>query len=149
MLEMATTLPKSIHTDFLSDITRYRGNGDYVLTSTDVHVWSVKVPDHFNDLFKEYRSVLSNGEFNKAKAFHWEEDYRSYLTGRIVLRVLFSKYLRKPLRDIRFDAASGKPTISSQSQLKYNLSYAGKYILISISLGETGIDIENIKQNFD
>lgn len=146
---MAINLSSKIHTDFASNITWSRDNGDYALTARDVHVWSVKVPDHFNDLFKHYRSVLSHEEFEKAKAFHWEENYRSYLAGRIVLRILFSKYLGKPLSAIRFDTGRGKPAISSSSQLKYNLSYAGKHILISIGLDETGVDIESIRQNFD
>src|SRR5699024_593296 len=114
-----------IHTNFLANITWTRDNGDYALTSRDVHVWNIKVPDHFNDLFRNYRSILSHHEINKAKAFHWEENYRSYLTGRIVLRLLFSSYLAKPLSDIGFNTLSGKPSIISENQLKYNLSYAG------------------------
>lgn len=144
-----TPLSSKIKSDYNPNITWNRDNGEYVLTSKDVHVWNIKVPDHFSDLFKGYRSILDREEFNKAKAFHWEEDFKSYLTGRIVLRILFSKYLAKPLCDIRFNLENGKPSIFSKTQLKYNLSYASKYILISISLCETGIDIENIKQNFD
>src|SRR5690606_24424041 len=91
----------------------------------------------------------NNQEFLKAQRFYWEEDFRSYLTGRIALRILLSKYLSKSIADIRFNEEAKKPTIFSNSALKYNLSYAGKYILISIGLCETGIDVECINPDLD
>ncbi len=146
---MGTTFSSKIHSALYPNVMWIKGNKDYILKTTDVHVWSIKVPDNFCDLFKEYRFVLNQEELYKAKAFYWEKDFRSYLTGRIVLRILLSKYLSQSINDIRFDQKSKKPGIISQTPLKYNLSYAGTHILISIGLCETGIDIENVKQNFD
>lgn len=146
---MIQTLPSKISSKYFSDIDWKKGSREYNLKHTDVHVWNVKVPNHFNDLFREYRSVLNYEEFYKAKAFYWEEDFRSYLTGRIVLRVLLSNYLCKPITDIRFNLEAKKPAIVSNTPLKYNLSYAGKYILISIGLCETGIDVECINRDLE
>lgn len=146
---MTLTFSPEIHSGFKSNISWKEDEGEYTLTTTNVHVWNIEVPEHFHSLFKEYRSILNHEEYYKAKTFHWEDDFKSYLTGRIVLRILLSKYLTKPISDIRFNHESGKPSIFSSIPLKYNLSYAGKYILISIGLCETGIDVENIKQNFD
>src|SRR5690606_10657509 len=119
-----------IHSYFDSNIVWKKNIAEYVLQPTEIHVWNIKVPEHFCDLFREYRSILNNQEFFKAQRFHWEEDFRSYLTGRIVLRLLLSKYLGKSLSDIRFDLDSRKPAIITKTPLKYNLSYGGKHILI-------------------
>src|SRR5690606_6179404 len=146
---MIATLSSEIHSGFDPNITWNKGIEKYNLKPSDVHIWNIKVPNHFNDLFREYRSILNHEEFYKAKAFYWEEDFRSYLTGRIVLRILLSKYLSKSINDIKFNSEIKKPAIISSTSLKYNLSYAGKYILISIGLCETGIDVEEVKQNFD
>src|SRR5690606_22082384 len=100
-----------IHSYLDSNIVWNKRTIEYVLKPTDIHVWNIKVPDHFCDLFKEYRSILNNQEFYKAQRFHWEEDFRSYLTGRIILRILLSKYLGKSLTDIRFNSESKKPEI--------------------------------------
>src|SRR5690606_6487141 len=134
---------------FDPNITWANGSKVYALGATDVHVWKIKVLDHFSDLFKEYRAILNHDEFHKAKSFYWEEDFKSYLTGKIVLKILLSKYLSKPISEIQFNIESKKPSIISSTSLKYNLSYAGTYILISIGLCETGIDIESINPNLD
>jgi len=146
---MIQTLPLKIHSDYNPNINWEKGGRDYNLHSTDAHIWTVRVPNNFNNLFREYRSILSEEEFFKAKAFYWEQDFKRYLTGRIVLRILLSKYLVKSINDIRFDLTSRKPTIFSNTPLKYNLSYAGDLISISIGLCETGVDIEFINPDLD
>lgn len=146
---MIQTISSQVRSEFYSNIVWNKGISNYTLAPSDVHVWNIKVPNYFNDLFREYRSVLNQEEFYKAKAFYWEDDFKSYLTGRIVLRILLSRYLSKSISDIRFNPEAKKPAIISHTPLKYNLSYAGKYILISIGLCETGIDIESINHSLD
>lgn len=143
----AKDLP-TIHSQFHLNIEWEKSESKYTLNSQDVHVWKIKVPEHFCHLLKEYRSVLTKNEFLKAQKFYWEKDFRSYITRRIILRILLSQYLNVPASQIQFDPAKGKPSIISAQPLKYNLSCSGVYILISIGRCETGVDIENINDDF-
>lgn len=142
--------PIEIQTQFIPSII-WQKNDSIADTDLDntVHIWKIKVPEHFCSLFKEYRHILNSKEYEKAKNFHWEDDFRSYLTGRMVLRILLSKYLDISALDIEFGASGTKPTIHKNDNLKFNLSYSGEYILISLSKTETGVDIEKINPKFD
>src|SRR5690606_21480221 len=95
--------PIEIRTQFIPTISWQRNDSiaDTDLANT-VHIWRIKVPEHFCILFKEHRHILNSREYEKAKRFHWEDDFRSYLTGRIVLRVLLGKYLNVPAEKIEF-----------------------------------------------
>lgn len=142
--------PVEIRTQFNSSIIWQKNEaiGDTDLAET-VHVWKVKVPEHFCSLFKEHRHILNPQEYEKAKRFHWEDDFRSYLTGRMVLRILLSKYLDIDAQNIEFGTERKKPAIKNDRSLKFNLSYSGEYILISLARTETGVDIEKINPKFD
>ena len=142
--------PIEIHTQFIPTIDWQKNEAieDTNLTET-VHIWKVKVPEHFCSLFKDYRQILNDKEFARAKRYHCEDDFRSYLTGRMVLRILLSKYLNLAAETIEFSTAAKKPTIVNDQSIKFNLSYSGEYILISLSKTETGIDIEKINTKFD
>lgn len=142
--------PIEIRTQFSSSIN-WRKNEAFADTdlADTVHVWKVKVPEHFCSLFKEHRHILNPQEYEKAKRFHWEDDFRSYLTGRMVLRILLSKYLDISAQNVEFRTQRKKPIITNDPSLKFNLSYSGEYILISLSRTETGVDIEKINTKFD
>jgi len=142
--------PIEIQTEFISTINWQKNDAiDDIDLTNSAHIWKVKVPEHFCSLFKEYRHILNDGEYEKAKRYHWEDDFRSYLTGRMVLRILLSKYLSIPAETMEFETNGKKPIISNDKSLKFNLSYSGEYILISLSKTETGIDIEKINPKFD
>lgn len=142
--------PIEIRTQFIPSIDWQKNEAidDTDLTNT-VHVWKVKVPEHFCSLFKEHRHILNSKEYEKAKRFHWEDDFRSYLTGRMVLRILLSKYLNITAGSIEFGTAGKKPIINNEPSFKFNLSYSGEHILISLSQTETGADIEKVNPKFD
>lgn len=144
------TEPIEIQTQYIPNINWQKNDSiaDTDLVS-NVHIWKIKVPEHFCTLFKEHRHILSTKEYEKAKRFHWEDDFRSYLTGRMVLRILLSKYLDIPAINIEFGTTGTKPIVQKNHNLKFNLSYSGEYILISLSQTESGIDIEKINPKLD
>lgn len=142
--------PIEIRTQFIPSIDWQKNEAfeDNDLTDA-VHIWKIKVPEHFCSLFKEHRHILNDREYEKAKRYHWEDDFRSYLTGRIVLRILLSKYLSLTAANIEFGTFGKKPIMLNDQRIKFNLSYSGEYILISLAQEETGIDIEKINPKFD
>jgi len=122
---------------------------NYDLELNDVHVWKILISDHFHKLFKDYKFILNEQELNRAKRYHSKQDFQRYLTGRITLRILLGKYLGLQAASIPFDFEYKKPTTGLKNSLKFNLSYSNEYIVISMSLNETGIDIEKIDTCLD
>jgi len=139
----------NIQSESLPNVFWENYGDDSKLSSKDVHIWKIKISEHFNSLFKNYRFVLSEGEYKKAKKFYWEKDCKRYLTSRIILRKLLAKYLNKPAASLDFNSKDLKPCVVSELQLKYNLSYSGEYILIAIARCEIGVDIEESDPNFE
>lgn len=138
-----------IRNSFLANLSLSKEVANFTLNRQEVHIWKISVQDNFHDLFKKYRFILNREEFAKAKAFHWVGDVRSYLTSRIVQRVLFGKYLSESPPTIQFVNKKGKPSLIAKVPFRYNLSYTDKIIVISVGLCESGIDIERIRHNFD
>jgi len=146
---MTTKNSLTIHTCFFPEVSWKNNELDYKLNIDEIHVWRIRVSEHFSDLFKEHRTILNKHDLDKASRFYWEEDFKSFLTGRIVLRILLGRYLNIAADKIEFDLTTNKPAIVPADLAKYNLSYSGDYILISISLLETGIDVEKVSSKFD
>ena len=118
------------------------------LDSFNIHVWSIEFHDHFQELFKRFRNLISPEEYDKAKKLYWANDFKRYLSGRIVLRILLGRYLACSPEEITFNSHNGKLCLSG-SPLKFNLSYTEGHIFISFGLCEMGIDIEQVKSHFD
>jgi 4'-phosphopantetheinyl transferase len=108
-----------------------------------VHVW--KVPVIPNDL-----SLLTDPEKALAYRFRFESDKNRFAMGRQVLRQLLSKYLNvKPLDIIIDQKDRKKPVISDPlTDIHFNISHSGEWVLIGISRKELGIDIEKIDPEF-
>lgn len=118
------------------------------LDSSNVHVWSIEYLEHFQELFKSFRYLVSLDEFEKTKRLYRANDFKRYITGRIILRILLGKYLERDPSGISFSSKNGKLRLLG-SPLKFNLSYSDKHIFISFGFCDTGIDIELIKRDFD
>jgi 4'-phosphopantetheinyl transferase len=109
----------------------------------DVHVWKFLVIQ--TDL-----SLLTGHEKALANQFRFDEDKCRFAVGRQALRHLLSKYLNvKPL-DIGIDHKDlKKPVISYPlTDIHFNISHSGEWVLIGISRKELGIDIEKIDPEF-
>lgn len=137
----------TIHSTTLATIDLNEDTTGLKLDSSHVHVWSIEFPKHFHELFKSYRYLIGHDEFDRAKRLHWADDFKRYLTGRIVLRILLGRYLALHPSEILFGSDNGK-FCSMNIPLKFNLSYSHKHIFISFGHCETGIDIELIKHDF-
>jgi 4'-phosphopantetheinyl transferase len=109
-----------------------------------VHVW--KFPVIRTDL-----CLLTSSEKEFAARFRLEEDRFRFATGREALRLLLSKYLSAPPMEIIIAADKNrKPFISSPpSDIYFNVSHSGDWVLIAFTGAELGIDIEKKDPDFD
>jgi 4'-phosphopantetheinyl transferase len=108
-----------------------------------LHVWKFPViPTNL--------SLLTGPEKSLANQFRFEADKFRFAVGRQALRFLLSKYLgTKPL-GIDFDHRDRKKPviIYPVTDIHFNISHSGEWVLIGISRKELGIDIEKMDPVF-
>jgi 4'-phosphopantetheinyl transferase len=137
-----------IRSKYDHNITWSTRKSDTILEQNKIHIWSVRVCEHFHDLFRRYRFLLREDDFDRIKNLYRADDVKKYLTSRIILRILAGRYLSLPPTRISFCSREGKPSLLGVP-LKFNLSYTKKTVLISFGMCETGVDIEEVKPDFD
>src|SRR5690606_31663161 len=93
-------------------INRSDERGLLKLDSSTIHVWNICFHEHFQELFKRFRSLISHDDYEKAKRLYRANDFKRYLTGRIVLRLLLGRYLACDSSNIDFAYFNGKPYIA-------------------------------------
>jgi 4'-phosphopantetheinyl transferase len=108
-----------------------------------VHVW--KFPVSGFDF-----SLLTKSEKEFTGRFRFEGDRNRYATGRQALRTVLSKYLTVSPGEVGIsDQRNQKPyIISPSSQIQFNISHSGEWVLIALANLELGVDIEKINPEF-
>jgi 4'-phosphopantetheinyl transferase len=109
----------------------------------DIHIWkfpAIKVNSPF----------LTSSENNIASRFRLEDDRNRFTVGRHALRLLLSEYLSVGPSEISISSEIGKkPFVSNpSSEIHFNMSHSGNWILIAFAKNELGIDIEKIDFDF-
>jgi len=124
------------------------------LGAAAVHVWRIRL-DQSPAMVESFRQLLAADERVRANRFHFEKDRRHFIVARGGLRKLLERYLGIAAADLRFAYADhGKPflapgTFGSRAPLKFNLAHSGSLAVYAFtSLGEIGIDLEQIKPEF-
>jgi 4'-phosphopantetheinyl transferase len=109
-----------------------------------VHVW--KFPATSMDF-----SLLSPEEKQVADRFRMEGDRIRFCVGRQALKILTSKYLLVRPSDISIASYRGKKpfVFNPVSNIHFNISHSGEWVLIALALDEPGIDVEKINPDFD
>jgi 4'-phosphopantetheinyl transferase len=120
------------------------------LPEKTIHVWYCNF-DLNRDKVEYYSSLLSEDEKQKASRFKFKKDEVCYIISRGILRLLIGSYLRINPKDLNFKYTSfGKPFLTFENQLKFNVSHSGKMATFAFFQGtEIGVDIERIKDDFD
>lgn len=88
--------------------------------------------------------LLSEAERAKANRFRFEHDARRYRASHTALRQLLSQESGVPARDLQFvEGRFGKPRLSANHPLHFNMSHSGRWALIGLSAtAPIGVDIE-------
>jgi 4'-phosphopantetheinyl transferase len=112
--------------------------------TVDVWVIPVRASD---SVLSEFEAVLSQDELARAARFRFEHLRRSFLVTHGAQRLLLGRYLRIAPANIRFIySATGKPSISETSNIRFNLSHSGDLALLAVTLDcDLGIDVEQTR----
>ncbi|MGB5418188.1 4'-phosphopantetheinyl transferase family protein [Algibacter sp.] len=125
-------------------------NNDFSLTLNQTQIWFINF-DISEQEIASLNNFLSEDEILKASKFRFQKDKKSSIITRGVLRLLSSKYLNTKPGEIKFKYGEfGKPEFDLDTEIKFNVSHSGNMAVIGFVLNDDiGIDIEEIKSNFD
>ena len=121
------------------------------LERDDVHIWSVSSVIDAERLAHIGR-VLSPDEWDRARRYHFERDYRSFVVRRSALRELLARYCSRQPNAIKFSSGpNGKPGLCDpESLIRFSVSHSGERILFGFSYKyEIGVDIEFVRRDLD
>ena len=89
---------------------------------------------------------ISCEKYNRINKFHRFEDVQRSLIGDIVIRYLLCKRLKIENNKIVFGVnAYGKPYLMNYTDIHFNISHSGKWVVGCVDIFPVGIDIEQIK----
>jgi len=119
------------------------------LESGTVHVWRIAL-DQPDESLKRFRRTLEPDELNRAGRFHFEKHRRHFIVARGFLRSVVARYLETQPEALRFSyGAYGKPELTSEHVLRFNLSHSHEVALLAVTLdAELGVDVEHIRADF-
>jgi len=119
---------------------------DLGLTAHQVDIWRVCL-DLSTDLLLALSANLSTDELRRAERFHFQADKTHFIAAHGCLRYILTRYLPLEPHQLRFSAnAYGKPCLSPERGLDFNLSHSKDIALIAITLNRrVGVDIEHIR----
>jgi 4'-phosphopantetheinyl transferase len=107
-----------------------------------------RIPSPLPPSFREScLALLTDEESARFRRFSHIPSAEMYLAARWFSKTLLSGLIRRPPESIRFSyGEGGKPYLSDEEHLFFNVSHsAGVIAFISSDKGETGVDVEEVK----
>ena len=118
----------------------------------EVHVWLAR-PDDVTDADKlqQYQSLLSAGERERYRRFHFDRDRHHYLVAHALLRTVLSAYVDIDPSYWQFSSNQhGRPEISAPDiapPLRFNLTHTTGLVACVVTLEvDCGIDVERLSR---
>lgn len=120
------------------------------LNTNQVDVWRVSL-NNLPDSVQSAESTLSDDESQGATRFRFDADRHRFTVSHIALRDVLSRYLHIEPGEINFTVGEyGKPVITSNLKLDFNLSHSGDYALIAVAREhKVGVDVELFRDNME
>jgi 4'-phosphopantetheinyl transferase len=140
-------LGETLHMPFRSDVNQgplLRLDG--ILPDDEVHVWHIEL-EPWEQAIDPLYETLNAEERERASRFKFPAPQNQFVISRALLRQALGRYLHIEARDIRFSTtANGKPELSGNAELQFNLSHTTGVTAIAITRDRrVGIDVERIK----
>lgn len=133
--------------------TQFEPDSGLRLAENEVHLWRIEL-DAVAPAESRWRSFLSSDEIMRADRFHFARDRQTFTAARACLRILLGRYSTCDPRALRFVYGKwDKPSLDrpqAPGEIQFNISHSGKKAVITIARGrEVGVDIEQVRDNFD
>jgi len=112
-----------------------------------VDVWRVYIPLYKHQT-AHFLNLLQPDEIARANRYVQEKDRARFIISRAALRVIVSRYIDQPARDISFGSGPNKKPFIVGADLRYNVSHSANWVLIAIAKTDVGVDTETIDSSF-
>ena len=114
------------------------------LYSGEIHLWRFALKEA-QDL-QSAAKILAEKELLRANRIRSVTTRRKWITGRVFLRMVLSKYLDLDASQIMLKTTElGKPYLPVSKGLEFNLSHAGGWVLVAVAYGRpVGVDVEKM-----
>jgi 4'-phosphopantetheinyl transferase len=121
------------------------------LPYNEVHIWQADL-DPMDWPENRNLGLLSVDEYERAGRFQFARDRNRFMTGRQLLRILLSAYLKADLKGVSFHySPNGKPSLANgpdASEIRFNVSHSDSMALFGFVRGrELGVDVERIQRD--
>jgi 4'-phosphopantetheinyl transferase len=115
-----------------------------------VDVWRISLTD-LPDSVQGAEFSLSAEESQRASRFRFDADRQRFITSHTALRDILSSYLNCPQEQINFTVGEyGKPSVTSDLNLDFNLSHSGDFALIAVARRhKVGVDVEHFRLDLE
>jgi 4'-phosphopantetheinyl transferase len=120
------------------------------LAPNEIHVWRIALdapPAEAAGL----RTLLSDGERDRAARFHFERDRTRFIVAHAALRTLLAHYLGAEAHPDAFHPGpNGKPALAAGASLRFNLAHSRDLALVALTTGrEIGVDLEAVDERVE
>jgi len=118
------------------------------LPADEVHVW-ITEPEAIEDprLLEAYLGLLSPGERDKQRRFHFERHRRQYLVSHALVRLTLSRYVPVEPQAWSFVTNEyGCPRVAGEGSpwLRFNLSHTEGMAMVAVARDvDVGVDVED------
>jgi len=121
-----------------------------IIPRNELQVWFASVRELGTET-EEYFSCLSSTEQQRARHFRFDKDRMTYVLGKYMIRGLLARALFVRPQQIEFVFNKyGKPTLSSDSGVSFNLAHAGEFVVCALAADrDIGVDIEAERTDID
>ena len=111
-------------------------------------LWLVEIEKEISICRANYLHLLSPAELEKSYRFKKASDSDRYVVTRVIVRLILSGYVDLKPENLQFlTNQAGKPELAAGPY--FNVSHAGKFVVLACSPAPVGIDIEFINPEFD
>lgn len=123
------------------------------LSDDEVHVWRIDLAG-VAPAESRWQVILSPDELARASRFHLAQDRQYFTATRALLRTLLGSYVGcDPGRLTFLYSNTNKPSLGSAHSrvpVEFNVSHSGSKALLAFARKrEVGVDVEQIRNNFD
>jgi 4'-phosphopantetheinyl transferase len=113
---------------------------DYQLQRERIDIWQFSL----RNLPINARKLLNEEEQIRARRFHFQRHQRRFIIARAMMRTVLANYLDEKPMNLSFSYnPQGKPFLTHDCQIEFNLSHSGDLALLAV--GQTfplGVDLE-------
>ncbi|WP_165501361.1 4'-phosphopantetheinyl transferase family protein [Pedobacter psychrodurus] len=111
------------------------------------NIFRINFEHYYKKSFFQINEILSPQEIKRSRYFLKEHDTRRFISTRLAIRKIISRYTGAVPQSVIFNQEANKKP--SSMGVEFNISHSGHYILIAMSENPIGIDIEHVDHPVD